>query len=117
MGVFPSFYEPWGYTPLETSALGVASVTSDLAGFGKFLLQHKEFKNKGVFILNRMGKQDNEVVGQLADLLYRFCHFSKKERVYNKLEARNLAGLADWDLLINNYFRAFNLAVEKVLGS
>jgi glycogen(starch) synthase len=42
-GIFPSYYEPWGYTPLETAALGVSSLTTDLSGFGKYILK----KHKG----------------------------------------------------------------------
>lgn len=50
MGVFPSFYEPWGYTPLEAAALGVSSVTTDLAGFGRFRLQLETKKINQEFI-------------------------------------------------------------------
>ena len=58
LGVFPSFYEPWGYTPLEAAALGVSSVTTDLAGFGKYIQKKGKKKYPGVFVLKRMDKKD-----------------------------------------------------------
>ncbi|MBW2997536.1 hypothetical protein KY349_04315 [Candidatus Woesearchaeota archaeon] len=115
-GVFPSFYEPWGYTPLEAGALGVASVTTDLAGFGRFALQQKGDDPKGVFVIKRMGKQEDEATDELAKLLYYFTKLQKKKRVENKIEARRLANLADWDILINNYINAQNMAIDKVFS-
>jgi glycogen(starch) synthase len=115
-GVFPSFYEPWGYTPLETGALGVASVSSDLAGFGKHLLNSKSYRDFGIYVLERMDKKEEEVVDSLSQLLYYFANLPKKKRIDAKLEARRLANLGDWDFLGENYIDAHNLAVEKVFG-
>ena len=55
-GVFPSYYEPWGYTPLECAALGVPSITSDLSGFGRYV--NNIIKEEGgVFVLERFQKE------------------------------------------------------------
>ncbi|GAI14447.1 unnamed protein product, partial [marine sediment metagenome] len=71
LGVFPSYYEPWGYTPLEAAALGVSSVTTDLAGFGRYVNEKSvQTKNPGIFVLKRLGKKDDEVVEELANALY-----------------------------------------------
>lgn len=115
-GIFPSFYEPWGYTSLEAGALGVASVTSDLAGFGRYIMQQQGDKPTGVFVLDRMGKTDDEAVDKLTNLLYYLTKLPKKKRIENKIEARKLANLADWDNLINNYINAHNMAIDKVFG-
>ena len=54
MGVFPSYYEPWGYTPHGVRGLGVPSITSDLAGFGSYVQQNMPGPNaKGMFIVGR----------------------------------------------------------------
>lgn len=115
LGIFPSYYEPWGYTPLECAALGVASLTTDLSGFGRFINQNKR-KNEGIFILERMNKSEEEVINNFAELLYCYAKLSHAERVHNKTVAKSLADLADWSKLIVNYIDAHNLAIEKVFG-
>lgn len=52
LSVFPSYYEPWGYTPMESIAHGIPTVTTDLAGFGRYI-QDEKFENKSVTILHR----------------------------------------------------------------
>lgn len=117
LGVFPSYYEPWGYTPLESAALGVASVTTDLAGFGRFIDKYqKKGKKEGIFVLKRMNKSEEEIVDNQAEILYNYAKFSHAERVENKTIAKNKATLADWGVLINNYIEANNLAIKKVFG-
>ncbi|MBR9699494.1 hypothetical protein GOV09_03510 [Candidatus Woesearchaeota archaeon] len=115
LGVFPSYYEPWGYTPLEAAALAIPSVTTDLAGFGRFISKHAK-KKEGIFILKRMKKKDDQVVQDFADILYKYSMLNRKERVQNKTVAKSLASCADWSILIKNYIEAHNLAVQKVFG-
>ncbi|MBI2142194.1 glycogen/starch synthase [Candidatus Woesearchaeota archaeon] len=117
LGVFPSFYEPWGYTPLEAAALGVSSVTTDLAGFGRYIARDSQRKNApGVFVVKRMGRSDDDVVDDLAEIMYRYSKLTKEERIKNKIEAKHAAGHADWKNLINNYFAAHQLALKKRFG-
>jgi glycogen(starch) synthase len=114
LGVFPSYYEPWGYTPAETGALGVASVTTDLAGFGRYIQKFSEGKkNAGIYVLDRLNKSDDEVVAQLTQVFIEFVNSSKQDRIENKLKAKRLSSVADWSNLIENYFKAHNMAVEK----
>jgi len=114
LGIFPSFYEPWGYTPLEAGALGVASVTTDLAGFGRYITSKLRETEPGVFVIKRFNKKDEEAVNELVDVLYLYTTYSKEQRITNKIEARRLASLADWKNFIENYINAQNLAIEKV---
>ncbi|MBN2422660.1 hypothetical protein JXB41_05505 [Candidatus Woesearchaeota archaeon] len=115
LGLFPSYYEPWGYTPLETGALGVASLTTDLAGFGRFIQKKEnEKKNKGIFVLKRHNRNDEDVINELADIMYLFSTFSKEDRIENKLKAKRIASMADWRLLIENYIKAHNMAADKI---
>ena len=114
MGVFPSFYEPWGYTPLEAAALGVSSVTTDLAGFGRYRQKLEMKKTKpGIYILEREKKSDEQIVEDLTLFLYKFMKTSRKERVENKIEARKIAAEADWQSFVFNYIKAHNKALEK----
>ncbi len=114
MGVFPSFYEPWGYTPLEAAALGVSSVTTDFAGFGRFRLNLKIKKDRpGIYILERKNRLDDEITHGLYNFLYGFMKTSRKERVENKIEARKIAAAADWQSFIFYYIKAHNEALQK----
>jgi len=112
LGVFPSYYEPWGYTPLETAAFGVATVTTDLAGFGRFMkpfLEKKRFP--GIFLMERYKKTYEESIKQLSDILYQYTFFSYYERVQNKINASDLAQKASWDNLIKYYEEAYSKAI------
>ncbi len=114
LGIFPSYYEPWGYTPLETAALGVASVTSDLSGFGKFIAPHVENKQyPGIFLLKYFLKKEEEVVNDLAEIMHTFAMYSRHERIQNKINAREIAAMADWKILIKEYFEAYRIAISK----
>lgn len=114
LGVFPSLYEPWGYTALEAAASGVAAITTDLGGFGRFCLEYtKGKKQPGIFVLERAGKSDKEIVEALSQILYDFAKFSAPIRVENKLQARKIAALADWEVLAQNYIISHNKAIEK----
>lgn len=109
LGAFPSFYESWGYTPLETGGAGVAAVTTDLAGFGRFRQNlPQDPNNPGIFVLERMNKTDDEVVRALADIFYRYSKYTHKQRVENKIQARKIAAFADWQNLIKHYIAAHN---------
>ena len=112
LGVFPSYYEPWGYTPLESAAYGVPSVTTDLTGFGRFIAPHAD--KGGIFVLNRMGRPQEQVVEELTTILYEFAQLDHKGRVRNKQAAKELSALADWAKLIQNYLTAHTLAIAKV---
>ena len=114
LGVFPSYYEPWGYTPLEAGALGVSSVTTDLAGFGRFFCAEcAQTEAPGIFVLKRLNKSDDDVVSQLVSVMFNFANMPKEERISNKLQARKTASMADWRIFANNYLEAHNMAVEK----
>ncbi len=117
LGVFPSFYEPWGYTPLESAALGVSSITTDLSGFGMYFKDELAGKkNPGAYVIERFGKSDDETVAALAGVLEQYAGFSKRERVENKIAAYGLAAKADWSVFIKNYFNAHTRALNKTYG-
>ncbi|MBI4154091.1 glycogen/starch synthase [Candidatus Woesearchaeota archaeon] len=110
LGIFPSYYEPWGYTPLETAAIGVPAVTTDLSGFGQ------SFQKKvcsGICILPRKDKDDNEFCAALSGYLYNCAFLSKQERVKMKIEAKRMSSTYDWEYLIDNYIEAHNQAFAK----
>lgn len=109
LGVFPSYYEPWGYTPVEAANHGVLSITSDLSGFGKFI----ESKQDGIYVVKRENRDDRAVIEDLSDKIYEIVTFSRNERVKHRMLAKELAALSDWDILIKNYVKAYDMAMEK----
>jgi len=113
LGIYPSYYEPWGYTPLENAGMGVASITTDLAGFGRFIKDKTFEKDPGIWVLPRYHKKEEEVVQNLFGLMYNYVKFSHEDRVENKLHAKATAEYADWEILVKNYIEAHNLAFKK----
>lgn len=113
-GIFPSYYEPWGYTPVETAANGALSITTDLAGFGKFLEEKTSpDERKGIQVLEREGKTDEEAAAQLADMIEDITEYSKTEITERKHNARKLAQMTSWEKLGENYKEAHELAVKN----
>ncbi|HLG23372.1 MAG TPA: hypothetical protein VI564_00410, partial [Candidatus Nanoarchaeia archaeon] len=115
LGVFPSYYEPWGYTPLEAGALGVSSVTTDLAGFGRYFCSDCDVSDlKGIYVLKRLNRAYDDVVNQLTGVMHKFSLMTKEERIAGKLKARQIASTADWKSFISHYIEAHNLAVANL---
>ena len=114
LGVFPSYYEPWGYTPLEAGAFSVLSVTTDLAGFGKFVKESTDQRKKpGILVLRRDGRTDEEIVKELEESMHWFSKLSREERVEKKLEAKAVSELADWGGFSKYYIQAHDMAVKR----
>jgi glycogen(starch) synthase len=113
-GFFPSKYEPWGYTPVETSALFSLSVTTDLAGFGKFLLDNVgQTENSGIRVILRQDRSDEDAINQLTEILHEFSIVPLDKFMKLKMNARLTAEKTDWNKLIKYYIKAHNMALEK----
>lgn len=112
-GLFPSYYEPWGYTPLEAAAMGIASLTSDLSGFGKFIHNKLLKEHSGIYVLKMFKRTKEQEINDLADIMYKYASMDHAERVQNKINAKYLSNLADWKHFIKFYIVAHNQALEK----
>ncbi|MDK2849705.1 MAG: glycogen synthase [Candidatus Woesearchaeota archaeon] len=112
-GIFPSIYEPWGYTPVETAMRAVPAVTSDLSGFGKYLIDNN-LDGKGIFVLRLANKSYEEQVKELSEVMFKFSTLKRDERIEHKIEAYQIALKFSWALLIENYFKAYDLALNNV---
>lgn len=114
LGIFPSYYEPWGYTPLESIARGVPAVTSNLSGFGDFVVQNiNNPEEKGIVIIDKVKNTFHESAQELADELLKFVKQNRRERVEmrNKSEAASVS--FDWDLLTKYYDKAYLLSIQR----
>jgi glycogen(starch) synthase len=114
LGIFPSYYEPWGYTPLECVIRGIPTVTSDLSGFGDFMLQiMKDYENVGVYVVNRKNKAFEEAVEQLANQLFKFVTMNRRDRIMQRNRVENFSDIFDWTNLRSYYDTAHDLAIKK----
>ncbi|KNC85556.1 glycogen [starch] synthase, muscle [Sphaeroforma arctica JP610] len=113
LGVFPSYYEPWGYTPAECTVMGVPSITSNLAGFGGFIEHHvPNFNHHGTFVVDRRFKSADESVNQLKDYMKDFCIMDRRERIVLRNRVERLSDLLDWKSLGDYYRYARQLALH-----
>ena len=114
MGIFPSYYEPWGYTPLECIASGIPSVTSDLSGFGSFVKTAIPDHDKtGIYVLNRKHKNMNDIAENLSDLLFEFVKMSRRNRIMQRNNVEATSILFDWEKLGKFYDQAYGLALRS----
>jgi glycogen(starch) synthase len=114
LGVFPSYYEPWGYTPLECMALGVPTVTSDLSGFGDYMMQiMRDYEQWGVSVVNRKSQSYQESAEQLANMLFKFTQQTQRDRITQRNRVESIADTFDWSNLRGYYDTAHELAIIK----
>ena len=113
LGIFPSYYEPWGYTPLECLALGVPTVTSDLAGFGCFSKERLgDQQYNGLVVLERERQTPAAAAQTLSEYLFAFAQLNRRERVELRYRAERLSSNFDWPKLIEYYDRAYEAVLE-----
>lgn len=113
LGIFPSYYEPWGYTPLECIALGVPSITSDLSGFGNYVLNNRPYSERsGIYVIKRKQQSYEDGVQQLVRMMMSFIRLNRRQRITlrNRVEAN--ATQFDWSKLIVHYETAYQKALE-----
>jgi glycogen(starch) synthase len=115
LGIFPSYYEPWGYTPMECVAMGVPAVTTDLSGFGAYVQRHiAEHQSQGIYVLNRRQRSFDEAANELAEDLVQFLRLNRRQRVELRNRVERLGELFDWSVLGENYNEAHDLAVQRL---
>lgn len=113
LGVFPSYYEPWGYTPLECIALGLPAVTTDLSGFGSYVQKHvPDSRDHGVLVLNRSTQSAEQTINDLAHYLYQFVQLSRRERIDMRNRSERLTERFAWEVLAENYHSVHRKALE-----
>ncbi len=114
VGVFPSYYEPWGYTPLECIVRGIPAITSDLSGFGDYVMEHfPDHDRDGMFVALRREFSFQATVGQVAEWLYGLTRMSRRDRIALRNRVESHAGFFDWNNLIGYYVTAHKMALER----
>ncbi len=116
LSVFPSYYEPWGYTPLESVAFHVPTITTTLAGFGLWVRNHYENHQESVVIIDRDDTNDSFVVSGIANSILSWDAKAPEAIKKIRLEAAKVSTIALWDNLIENYYQAYDIALKKASG-
>ncbi|ORX38837.1 glycogen synthase [Kockovaella imperatae] len=114
LGVFPSYYEPFGYTPAECTVMGIPNITTNLSGFGCFmedLLEKPE--DYGCYIVDRRGQGIEESVSQLTNQMLDFASKSRRSRINQRNRTERLSELLDWKQLGLEYVKARQLALRR----
>ncbi|XP_064360389.1 glycogen [starch] synthase, muscle isoform X1 [Dromaius novaehollandiae] len=114
LGVFPSYYEPWGYTPAECTVMGIPSVSTNLSGFGCFMEEHiADPSAYGIYIVDRRFRGPDESCAQLTAFLYGFCQQSRRQRIVQRNRTERLSDLLDWKYLGRYYTLARRMALAR----
>ncbi|MDE6811118.1 MAG: glycogen/starch synthase [Muribaculaceae bacterium] len=113
--VFPSYYEPWGYTPLESIAFSVPTITTDKAGFGQWIENNfpNEILNTGVKVLQREDTNYLNNASQIAEEVSYYCGLDINRRSKAKEAAYKTSRKADWVFFIQDYYKAFQIALNN----
>ena len=114
--IYPSYYEPWGYTPLEAVAFKVPCITTDLAGFGLWansVFGHNGELEDGVKVIHRTDYNYSEVADAIKDAVANFSNMSKKQIDDCRKHAEALSKKALWSEFIKYYDEAYNIALHR----
>ncbi|MBQ6613329.1 MAG: alpha-glucan family phosphorylase [Alistipes sp.] len=111
LSIFASYYEPWGYTPLESVAYGVPTVTTTLAGFGLWIA--KRSSHEGVDIVRRDDYNEREVVLQITDVVKNYLSMDAKAMAEARESAQQMSETALWKKLFKEYMAAYEEAIDN----
>jgi phosphorylase/glycogen(starch) synthase len=114
--VFSSYYEPWGYTPMESAAYKIPTVTTSLTGFGQWVKQKIDAEHDGIRVVERTDDNDHQVVSNIADWLIKLTTLNKSEwdTLKNKVSETAQKGL--WNKQVVSYEKAHAIALEKMMA-
>ena len=116
LSVYPSYYEPWGYTPLESIAFKVPTITSDLAGFGLWVnsvVGHNGELKDGVKVVHRTDYNYSELADEIKDTISEFSSYDQKQIEKIRKNAAVIAEKALWKHFIKYYYKAYDIALRK----
>ena len=111
--VFPSYYEPWGYTPLESVAFSVPTITTNLSGFGQWASVAPQGIETGVGVIQRSDYNGYEVAIHIAQMIYAFSKCNENEITTIRKNAALIAEKALWKHFIQYYYRSYDIALTN----
>lgn len=112
--LFPSYYEPWGYTPLESLAFRVPTLTTSLAGFGMWVQTHYNKEHPGITVVERNDSNYQDVVEAAANRIREIALVTDEQRQEYMDNAKEVSTIALWENQIQYYQQAYSQAIEKM---
>lgn len=113
--VFPSYYEPWGYTPLESTAFSIPTITTDLSGFGQWVAHIPHDISDGVAVLHRSDYNNYELAVKIAENMLRFALMSNTQTAGIRKKAATIAKKALWKHFIVHYYESYRIALSNLI--
>lgn len=111
--VFPSYYEPWGYTPLESLAFHIPTITTSLAGFGQWIRDLYPGLKDCTRVVERTDDNDEEVVNAMTEAILSCASKNDKAILRARIQAFEISRSALWKNLISHYYHTFTLALDQ----
>jgi glycogen phosphorylase/synthase len=110
--LFPSYYEPWGYTPLESLMFSIPTVTTTLAGFGLWVKTYYEDPGMGIAVVERDDQNEKEVTEAIYAFMKAFSELDDEGIREAREKAHHISRIALWEQLVSHYFDAWSFALE-----
>ncbi len=111
--IFPSYYEPWGYTPLESLMFSIPTVSTTLSGFGLWVKEYFKEPGNGMAVIKRTDDNEAEVITCIKDFTRKFINLSDQEIDKARHTAHEISRIAMWDNLVKFYFNAYEIALTR----
>ncbi len=111
--IFPSYYEPWGYTPLESLAFHVPTITTSLAGFGVWVRNQFKDAGDGIKVIERNDTNSDEVVDEIVKNILHIASLDSTKTLEAHNKAFEISKTALWKNLIEYYNKAYSSAINK----
>ena len=111
LSVFPSYYEPWGYTPLESLMFSIPTVTTSLSGFGLWVKDYFKKPGNGIAIIERTDDNETKVITEIREFILEYIGLSDNKIKEAREKAHEISRIAMWDNLVEHYFTAYEIAL------
>jgi phosphorylase/glycogen(starch) synthase len=105
--VFPSYYEPWGYTPLESLMFSIPTITTTLSGFGLWVQKYFNNPGNGISVIDRTDDNEKEVITKIQNFISNFTKLEESGIKEAREKAHEISRIAMWDSLVEHYFSAY----------
>ena len=110
---FASYYEPWGYTPLESLAFKIPTITTSLSGFGQWIKNEENKITNGVVVIERNEENSTKVANDITNTILEFCNLDSNAINLARENASKIAETLTWNEFVQYYIQAYNIGLTK----
>ncbi len=111
--VFASYYEPWGYTPLESLAFKIPTITTTLSGFGQWIKEKVTNITDGAMVIERTENNIEQVINEISTTIIAYSTINQEDITLSRNNAEKLSHMAKWEELVKYYKDAYNIGLTK----